>query len=194
VLCVVLPLLLIAIPVVLSGCDAEAESRTPAELAELQLRRAQVAIEGAMHGGSSRIAVLGVLDSSAIAAKAVAGSEQKGKTDSAALAAALGRERKARAGLNASFVQNRLLEMLQPSETDQATAHDDMLRGNSAALSQEQCRQLSGQLGAEFLVNALVDEEGKAVTVAVQQADGVVVFQDTLKHWPAVVAEDAATE
>ncbi|MCC7478179.1 hypothetical protein IT575_06935 [bacterium] len=195
-----LPLLL-GLGLLCGGCELFKEHElTPAEQCEIQLKTLQVAIEEGIHEGSkAKVAVLGIVDASVIARTAegdAPAEKKKDKSDSDGPAAALARERKVRDALLASLVQNRLMEMLQPDEATIALAREDMLAANSAALSIEKSRELGEKLGAGYLAGAIVDAEGKSVSVAVQRVeDGVVVFQDVLLDWPAVFGEaEAAAE
>ncbi len=184
----------------LAACDLLKEHKlTPGEECDIQLKKMQVAIEeGIGEGSKAKVAVLGIVDASAIA-KTVEGdapetkSKDKSKGAPEDPAAPLARERKVRDAINASLVQNRLMELLQPDEASIAVAREDMLAANSAALSLEKCKDLGEKLGAEYIAGAIVDEEGKSVSVSVQRvSDGVVVYQDVLREWPAVIGEEAA--
>lgn len=181
----------------LLSCDAfKVKPPTAEEVADGQLKKLQVAVEaGIPDGGKAKVAVLAILDSSFIASEAAgagaapAKDKKKGAEDPAA---PLDRERKVRDAVSASLVQNRLLELLQPDEASLASARTEMLKGNSAALSVESCSKLGTAMGADYIADAIVDETGKTVSLCVQRvSDGVVVYQDVVKDWPAVFGEAA---
>jgi hypothetical protein len=172
-----------------AGCDMLKVGEVPPEtVIKRQLNEMQIAVEKSIpENGKAKMAVLGIVDTAAMK-KPAEGEE----VDQAALDSAAKREREVRQGLNEVLVANTLIEVLQPSQEQQDQARAAIVAANSCTLDAKVALAAGTATMAEYLVNAMIDETGKKVNLAVQRAsDGVVVFQDTLSDWAiAVTAEE----
>jgi hypothetical protein len=171
----------------LTGCNLLGFGKAPPDTAvQRKLNALQIAIEKQIPAkGKAKVAVVAVVDT--VALKQPAAGEE---ADQAVLDAAAKRERDVRQGLNESLVRNTLLDVLQPSQQEQDKARAAVAAANTCALDAKLAAELGQAIGAEYLVGAMIDDEGRQVGVAVQRvSDGVVVFQDTLQEWSIVAPQ-----
>lgn len=176
--------------VALAGCDLLGFGKAPPDtLVQRKLNALQIAVEKYIPAkGKAKVAVVAVVDTASLK-KPAAGEE----ADQAALDTAAKRERDVRQGLNESLVRNTLLDVLQPSQEQQDKARAAVGAANTCALDAGLALELGQALGAEYLVGALIDDDGKQVAVAVQRVnDGSIVFQDTLVDWGIVAPQTEA--
>ena len=174
-----------ALLLMLTSCDLLfGASATPEEAVKMQLNQLQISIEKSMgRSDTTQAAVLAIVDTSTIPTAGATEAEAEG----ASVAEALRRERIVRQELSNRLVSNRLIEVVQPTQTliDQARA--EITASNSAALSLETVKQSKDSLKTEYIVNALIDRDGAEVNVVAQRTtDGVVIFQETLLDWEVV--------
>jgi len=180
--------LLLAIGV--AGCTLFKSGKVdPDTLVARQLNMLQIAIENDTRaGGKAHVAVLGVVDVVGMAA-----GEGAEAADPEALSAARRRERGVRQAIGEVLVQNRLMAAVQPSAEQAEQARKAISAANSPALDAAEATAVGKALGADYLVCALIDDEGKSINVVAQRTtDGVVVFQDVLKNWSAAGAAATA--
>lgn len=178
--------LLFALSLLVPGCTLlKVGAAPPDTVVQRQLNELQIAVEQQLpENAKAKIAVLGVVDTVAMS-KPAEGEEP----DAAAIAAAAKREREVRQGLNKVLVTNTLLEVLQPSQEMQDQARAAIIAANGCSLDAQTAAGAGTATAAQYLVNVLIDDNGKSVNLAVQRAsDGVVVFQDTLNEWAVAVS------
>lgn len=173
--------------VLMAGCALLGKPPGPEEKVVQQINQLQVNMEKGIPGSDPvHVAVLGILDTAALSPPSEDAAKAK-PPDPAKVSDAWRRERVLRQELSALLVKNRLLEMIQPTQEQIDEARNAMIAGNSAALNEDLVRKLGALLSAEYLICALSDDSGKAVSLVAQRcSDGVVVYQDTLKDWPAL--------
>jgi len=203
-ICLLLPLL--------AGCQLLADQQTPPDTTLWPL---QVAIEGLLateqsaagHPGARPagqvsdgnynastaaipVAIMAVVDSNALTQAAEQGGSEQ-PLDSEALR----RERLVQQAISGALVTNSLMEVIQPDQASIDRAREEIVAVNSAALSAPTAAELGEQLGAEVLVNALIDRQGAEVNIVAQRsADGKLVYQDTIKDWEILAAPTEAEE
>ncbi len=181
---------ILVVLVIAASCEMLKVGEVPPEtVIKRQLNELQIAVENSIPENSkAKIAVLGIVDTATMK-KPAEGEE----ADQTALDAAAKREREVRQGLNEVLVANTLIEVLQPSQEQQDQARAAIGTANSCTLDAKVALAAGTATMAEFVVNALIDDNGKQVNLAVQRAsDGVVVFQDTLSDWAIAVTEEEA--
>lgn len=140
-------------------------------------------------GATISVAVLSVVDSSALASAESAGSDQPLDSD------ALRRERLVQQALSGALVTNSLIEVVQPDQASIDLARAEIIAINSAALSPPTAGQIGEQLGADVLVCALIDRQGAEVNIIAQRAsDGKLLYQDTIKDWDVLAAPAETSE
>jgi len=172
--------------IAVASCNmAKGGKADPDKVVARQLNMLQIAIENDMRvQGKVHVAVLGVVD--AVDMTAGEGAEAP---DPEALSAARRRERSVRQAIGEVLVQNRLMAAVQPSADQAEQARKAISAANSPALDAAEATAVGKALGADYLVCALIDDEGKSINVVAQRTtDGVVVFQDVLKDWSAIGA------
>jgi hypothetical protein len=158
-----------------------------------KLNLLQIALEQNVPDGSTTVvSVVAVLDTAAMAPPS---KDAKPSADAAAKAeAALRRERDVRQELNNVLVANTLMNVVQPDQAQIDKARQEIIATNSAPLSAALAGEIGAALKAQYLVCAMIDDDGKQVSVEAQQAaDGKVVFQDTLLSW-SICAPPAAEQ
>lgn len=176
--------------VAIAGCNLLKVGEVPPDtVVKRQLNALQIAVEKFIpEKGKVKIAVLGVVDTAALK-KPAEGEE----ADQAAMDAAAKRERDVRQALNEALVENQLMEVVQPAQEHQDKARAAIAAANSGPLDAKLALEIGEAIDSEYLVDALIDDSGKQVNVAVQRAsDGVVVFQDTIKDWVVATGTGAA--
>jgi hypothetical protein len=180
----VLGLVVLACCVGLVSCDLlKPKPPDPDVEVHKKLNLLQIALEQNVPDGSTTVvSVVAVLDS---AAMVPASKDTKPSADAAAKEeAALRRERDVRQELNNVLVANKLMNVIQPDQVQIDKARQEIIATNSAPLSAALAAEIGTALKAQYLVCALIDDDGKQVSVEAQQAaDGKVVFQDTLLNW-----------
>ena len=136
------------------------------------------------------VAVLSVVDSTALT-QASAGSA----ADQTLEPEALRRERLVHQAISSALVSNLLIEVIQPEQASLDQARAELIAVNSAALSAPTAEELGQHLGAEVLVNALIDRAGAEVNIVAQRAsDGKLLYHDTIKDWDVVANLEQAEE
>jgi len=181
----------------LLSCDL-LKTKPPDPDAEVhkKLNQLQIALEQNVPDGSTTVvAVVAVVDTAAMVP--VAKDAKPSEEAAAKEQAALGRERDVRQELNNVLVANKLMDVVQPDQAQIDKGRQEIIATNSTPLSAALASELGTALKAQYLVCAMIDEDGKQVDVEAQQtADGKVVFQDTLLNWsilkPAAVEEAPA--
>jgi len=134
------------------------------------------------------VAVVSVVDTTSIATT-------EEEPDPELLAAALRRERVVRQAVNNALVENKLINVVQPDETNTTKARDEIIAKNSAALSAPLTAEIGEEIGAAVIVCALIDNQGAEVNIVAQLAtNGKLIYQDTIKDWEIVTAEEADEE
>ena len=184
----------IAALALLGSCDLISGKKEvdPASEAAKKLKLLQIAVESAVPEGSkgtTTASVLAVVDSSIMgqAAPDAKDEEAKAKYDEAQR-----RERVVRQELNNVLVNNTLIDVVQPGQAEIDKARAEIAANNSSALSIALALELGTALKADYLICALIDEDGKMVNIDAQQtADGKLAFQDTIENWPALIAPAA---
>ena len=178
----------------LIGNDTPAVNPVPEALFPLH-----TALEaGAKDGAKSTVAVLAVVDQSRFkpatppAPPPADGSAPPPATPSDD-SDALRLERIARQELNNGFIHNKLLDVVPPDDALMQKARDEVIKNNSATLSVASVKELGAQLKVQFIVNAVIENGGAAVSVAGQRVDdGSIVFQDSVKNWPIFATPDTS--
>lgn len=172
------------------------ESSDATREGNVQLYPLQIALEkalgpaGADSGETISVAVVAVVDSGALVEDA--GQAAGGDTDNSA---ALRRERVVRHELNNSLVRNSLIDVVQPDQAVIELARSGIITANSAALSESLVGQIGELLNADAVVCAIVDLEGKEVSVAVQDInDGRLIYHETIADWQSTTAEAGEAE
>ena len=148
-----------------------------------KLNLLQIALEqNVPNGGTTVVSVVAVVDT---AAMVPAAKDAKPSADAATKEeAALRRERDVRQELNNVLVANTLMDVVQPDQSQIDKARQEIIATNSVPLSAALAAEIGTALKAQYLVCAMIDDDGKQVNVEAQQAvDGKVVFQDTLLNW-----------
>ncbi len=177
----------------MAGCALLSKPPGPEEKIQHQINQLQVNMEKGIPGSDPvKVAVMGILDTAALSPPSEDGAKAKAP-DAEKLSEGWRRERVLRQELSAQLVKNRLLELLQPTQEQIDEARAAMVSVNSAALNEELVKKLGSLLSAEYLICALADDEGKAVSLVAQRcSDGVVVYQETLKDWAVLGAPTGA--
>lgn len=175
----------------LAGCTLLGQPQSPEAAIRRKVNQLQVNLERHIPGEEAvKLALLGLVDTAA-APKAAAAAD----ADPEAVAAGVRRERVMRQELGALLVKNRLLELVQPTEAQIQQARTAVEAANSPALDKALAAQLGHELGVEYIVGALSDSGGRVVSLVAQDvSDGVLLFQDTLLDWPALLPLEAAVE
>ncbi|MBN2083005.1 hypothetical protein JW859_12470 [bacterium] len=134
------------------------------------------------------VAVVSVVDTTSIPT----GEEEP---DPELLATALRRERVVRQAINNALVENKLINVVQPDEANTELARAEIIAKNSAALSTPLAAEIGQGIGAAVIVCALIDKQGAEVNIVAQlTVNGKLIYQDTIKDWEIVTAEEATTE
>jgi len=177
----------------MAGCALLAKPPGPQERIERQINELQVKLEkGIADNQPAHVVVLGVLDTAALSAPNPDAAKAKAP-EQAKLEEAWRRERVLRQELSALLVKNRLLELVQPTQEQIDESRSAMQAGNAAALNEDLVKRLGALLSAEYILCALSDDEGRAVSLVAQRcSDGVLIYQDTLRDWPALAAPATA--
>ena len=179
-----------------ASCDLLGGEETSTDRSgNVQLYPLQIAIEQNLsaegsHSDTVSVAVGAVVDSSALG-----GSAEQPQGDEGVSADALRRERVVRHELNNSLVRNSLMNVVQPDQTAIDMARGGITSANSAALSESLIAQIKDLVHAEILVCAIVDLEGKELSIAAQALDdGRLLYHETIADWQPLTAEDDAAE
>lgn len=175
----------------LAGCTLLGQPQGPEAAVRRKVNQLQVSLERHIPGEEAvKVAILGLVDT-ASAPKAAAAED----ADPEAVTEGVRRERVMRQELGAMLVKNRLLQIVQPTEEQIQQARTAIEAANSPALDKALAAQLGSALGVQYIVGALSDNGGRIVSLVAQDvSDGVLLFQDTLLDWPALLPAASTAE
>ncbi|MCH7472646.1 hypothetical protein IIA79_06815, partial [bacterium] len=141
---------LVSITLALCACDLLSSSEDgPAKKIEGQLNQLQIVLEKSVGDeGITRIAIVAIVDSGALGTGGGGGEEE------------MRRERVVRQELGNRLVNNRLIEVVQPTPEQIDRAVAEISSKNSAALSPPLSAEIGGELSVEHLLSAIVDDGG----------------------------------
>lgn len=187
---------LAALVLVVASCDLlGGDEATTDRAGNVQLYPLQIAIEQTLGGEGSHSDAVSVAVGAVVDSSALSGSAEQPQGDEGVSADALRRERVVRHELNNSLVRNSLMNVVQPDQTAIDLARGGITSANSAALSESLIAQIKELVHAEILVCAVVDLEGKELSIAAQALDdGRLIYHETIADWKPLTAEDEAAE
>jgi hypothetical protein len=177
-----------------ASCDLlGGEETSAARSGNVQLYPLQIAIEQNLGGEGSHSDTISVAVGAVVDSSALGGSAEQPQGNGGVSAEALRRERVVRHELNSSLVRNILMDVVQPDQAAIDLARGGITSANSAALSESLIAEVKELVHAEILVCAIVDLEGKELSIAAQAlADGRLVYHETITDWQPLTAEDDA--